>query len=57
MKNEIQIHNDKYRCPKHGIIEDVVIVSVKGYEGYHCLVCYCEWLNKNIPRVEKIEEK
>lgn len=60
-----------YRCPKHGIttpkadgpfgraIDRTPHISVTcGPEALHgdfCLICYAEWINATIPRLESVD--
>jgi len=32
----------KYDCPKHGVTEHTIAVSIEGYEGDYCMVCAIE---------------
>jgi len=43
----------KYKCPKHGEVEDIINVTIKGMEANYCSICWLE--NCVIPNCEKVE--
>lgn len=45
MNDTITISNPKYRCPKHGLIENVITSSVEGHKGCWCQICWLESLD------------
>lgn len=39
-------------CPVHGEVNQLLTIRIPGIaEREHCLICYAEWIDKNIPRV------
>lgn len=56
-----ELSNLRYKCPKHGLIENnVMTVFIKGEAlGTFCVKCWAEMLENNLPKLEiiKSEEK
>ena len=40
-------------CPIHGEQRESFNSSIKGFEGDWCLVCFVQWVDRNIPRMMK----
>ena len=51
------ISNPKYNCSVCGIVESYLDVSIKGYEGKYCMVCWAKWISENLPKLKSINEK
>jgi len=49
----LKIEQPIFICPKHGEINITFNSTIEGIEGDWCLKCYVEWVDKNIPKVEK----
>ena len=60
----------KYRCPKHGIVTEDdsflgsvidrsphILVTLTPLPRLHCLWCYADWLEVNIPQLELVKEE
>jgi len=56
--NGVLINNDKYKCKKHGIIEeDIITVHMDiPQKGTYCMLCWAEHLAKVCEKVEKVKE-
>lgn len=42
---------EKFNCPKCGIVEFWIDISIPGFEGKYCQTCYAKWIKKNIPKL------
>lgn len=64
------IDKRKYRCPKHGIVtkdnpylgnaidrSPHIQVTLTPLPRYHCLACYADWLEANIPQLEEVDQE
>ena len=51
------IDKRKYRCPKHGIVTTHIQVTLTPLPRYHCLACYADWLEANIPQLEEVDQE
>ena len=53
------IFRKKYRCPvcdfEQGPREGILI-NTKKISGIYCMECYAAWIDKNIPKMEKIND-
>ena len=43
----------KVVCPKHGEHSQYIESTIKGYEGYWCMICWLESLGNPLPTVEE----
>lgn len=43
-----------YKCPKHGIVTTYMLLGNEGDEFVFCMQCYAEFLKKNLPVLEEI---
>ena len=41
-------------CPTHGVHENLIHSTIKGYEGHWCMKCALDLLGSALPTVEKI---
>jgi hypothetical protein len=42
----------KIVCPKHGTHDQYISSTVKGHEGYWCMLCWLESLGAPLPTIE-----
>jgi hypothetical protein len=43
----------KIVCPKHGVHAQYISSTVKGHEGYWCMLCWLESLGDPLPTIEE----
>lgn len=48
-----------YRCPICGFEQgpgEGIVINIKKLNGHYCMECYATWIDKNIPKMEKIND-
>ena len=56
IEDKLIITNPKYSCPKCGIVEHWIDVSINPYEGKYCQKCCARWINENLPKITLVDK-
>ena len=43
-------------CPKHGTHPNYISSTIKGHEGYWCMLCWLETLGPSLPVPEHLDD-
>ncbi len=49
-----KITQPKYYCPRCGVVDGYIDITIDEYVGKYCLKCYARWVKKAFPKLTLI---